>query len=78
MAATDRVGAPSRVGTAAPGAGTMWGFHLSPWAVEPQADVTAPSADPLAGAVALGVLVASIASLVVTTADATYRWRGGA
>jgi hypothetical protein len=75
LTATDRVGVRYWVGTAALGTVMMWFFHLSPWAVEPPADVILPYANPLAGYLAFAVLIALVLSLLVTTGYATYRWR---
>jgi hypothetical protein len=71
----DRVGARYWVVTTGVGAVMLWFFHLSPWAVEPPADVILPYANPVVGYLAFAALVALILSLLVATGYATYRWR---
>lgn len=56
-------------------AGMLAFFHLSPWAVEPPADVIAPYANPLYGYLAFGVLLALVASVVVASVYAVAVWR---
>jgi len=56
-------------------AGMLAFFHLSPWAVEPPADVILPYANPLYGYLAFGILLALIGAVVVASAYAVAAWR---
>jgi hypothetical protein len=47
-------------------------FHLSPWAVEPPADVVLPYSNPVFGYLAFAVLLALI---LVVAAGALYSFR---
>jgi len=49
-------------------------FHISPWAFEPPQDVIAPDANPVAGYIAFGILLALIASAVFGVVYATALW----
>lgn len=75
LTAGDRVGVRYWVATAAVGTVMLWHFHLSPWAVEPPGDVILPYANPLVGYAAFAVVIGLVASLLLTTGYATYRWR---
>jgi hypothetical protein len=52
-------------------------FHVSPWAVEPPADVIVPYEDPVVGYLAFGVLLALIGSVVLGSAYAAVLWYRG-
>jgi len=49
-------------------------FHISLWMVEPSQDVIAPDANPVAGYIAFGILLALIASAVLGVVYATALW----
>jgi energy-converting hydrogenase Eha subunit E len=59
------------------GVGMLVFFHLSPWAVEPPADVILPYANPVVGYLAFGLLLALIAVTAVGAAYTLLLWRRG-
>jgi hypothetical protein len=74
LSLTRRVGAGYWVGFFACSTGMLVYFHLSPWAVEPPQDVMVPYANPVAGYVAFGVLLALVASVGVGAAYGIVLW----
>ena len=56
------------------GGGMLVFFHLSPWAIEPPADVVLPYANPLFGYVAFAVLLALIAVVFVGAGYSLVLW----
>lgn len=77
LTVTERVGARYWAGFLAFSAAMLAYFHVSPWAVEPPQDVVVPYANPLAGYVAFGVLLALIASVVLGSVYAAVLWHRG-
>ena len=62
---TRRVEAGYWAGFFAFSAGMLTYFHINPWAVEPPQDVMMPYANPVAGYLAFGIVLALIASVVI-------------
>ncbi len=71
---TRRVEARYWAGFFAFSAGMLAYFHISPWAVEPPQDVMVPYANPVAGYVAFGILLALIASVVIGSVYGIVLW----
>lgn len=71
---TRRVEAGYWAGFFAASAGMLAYFHISPWAVEPPQDVIVPYADPVAGYLAFGILLALIASVAIGSVYAAVLW----
>jgi hypothetical protein len=74
LSLTRRVDAGYWAGFFACSAGMLAYVHISPWAVEPPQDVMVPYANPVAGYVAFGVLLALVGSVVVGSAYALVLW----
>ena len=74
---TERVDARYWAGFFAFSAGMLAYFHVSPWAVEPPADVIVPYENPLVGYLAFGVLLALIGSVVAGSVYAAVLWYRG-
>ena len=77
LTVTDRVDAGYWAGFLALSAGMLAYFHVSPWAVEPPADVIVPYGDPVFGYLAFGILLALIGSVVIGSAYAAVLWYRG-
>jgi hypothetical protein len=75
LTVTDRVGARYWAGFLAFSTAMLAYFHVSPWAVEPPADVIQPYASPVAGYLAFAVLLALIGSVAVGSGYAALLWR---
>ena len=71
---TRRVEARYWAGFFAFSAGMLAYFHISPWAVEPPQDVMVPYANPVAGYLAFGIVLALIASVVMGSVYGTVLW----
>ncbi|MDY6819078.1 MAG: hypothetical protein SVG88_10495 [Halobacteriales archaeon] len=79
LTVTDRVGVRYWTGVFGFSAVLLAYVHISPWAIEPPADVIGPYANPLVGYAAFVILLALIASVGVGTlyvAVLWYRQRG--
>jgi hypothetical protein len=74
LTVTDRAGAGYWAGLFAFSAALLAFFHVSPWAVEPPADVVVPYANPAVGYLAFTVLLALIGSVVFGSAYAALLW----
>jgi len=74
LTVTDRVDAGYWAGFLAFSAAMLAYFHVSPWAVEPPQDVMVPYANPFAGYLAFGILLALIASVALGSAYAAALW----
>jgi multisubunit Na+/H+ antiporter MnhC subunit len=77
LSVTDRVGAGYWALLLTASGAILAMVHVGPWALEPPADVVGPYGDPMVGALALGVLVALLASVGVAGAYAAVLWRRG-
>ena len=77
LTATGRAGTRFWTGFFAFSTGMLAYFHLSPWAVEPPADVIVPYADPAVGFLAFGVLLGLIASVGFGTVYMGRLWLSG-
>jgi hypothetical protein len=77
LAYTGRAGVRYWAGVMTAGVGMLVFFHLSPWAVEPPADVILPYANPVVGYLAFGLLLALIAVTAVGVAYTLLLWRRG-
>lgn len=71
---TRRVEARYWAGFLALSAGVLAYFHISPWAIEPPQDVMVPYVNPVVGALAFGIVLALIASVVVGSVYAAVLW----
>ncbi|MXR42559.1 hypothetical protein GRX01_14585 [Halobaculum sp. WSA2] len=71
---TRRVEARYWAGFFAFSAGMLAYFHISPWAVEPPQDVMVPYANPVAGYLAFGIVLALIASVVIGSIYGAVLW----
>lgn len=71
---TRRVEAKYWSGFFAFSAGMLAYFHISPWAVEPPQDVIVPYANPIAGYLAFGIVLALIASVVIGSIYGAVLW----
>ncbi|WP_277543759.1 hypothetical protein [Haloarcula laminariae] len=71
---TRRVEARYWTGFFAFSAGMLAYFHISPWAVEPPQDVMVPYANPVAGYLAFGIVLALIASVVIGSMYGAVLW----
>jgi hypothetical protein len=74
LTVTDRVDTGYWAGFLAFSTAMLAYFHVSPWAVEPPEDVMDPYANPLAGYLAFGILLALIASVALGSAYAAALW----
>ena len=77
LTVTDRAGNRYWAGFFAFSAAMLAYFHVSPWAIEPPADVILPYADPAAGYLAFAVLLALIASVCLGSLVAAAAWYRG-
>ncbi len=77
LTSTERVDARYWAGFFAFSAAMLAYFHVSPWAVEPPADVMVPYENPLVGYLAFGILLALIGSVVVGSVYGVVLWVQG-
>jgi hypothetical protein len=75
LSVTGLAGARYWTGVMALGTAMLVGAHLSPWAIEPPADVIVPYADPLVGYAAFAVLLALIAAAALGMGYSLLLWR---
>jgi hypothetical protein len=71
---TRRVEARYWAGFFAATAGVLAYFPVSPWAVEPPADIVVPYGSPVLGSLAFGILLAFIASAVLGSVYGAVLW----
>jgi hypothetical protein len=74
LTVTRRVEARYWAGFFAFSAGMLAYFHISPWAVEPPQDVMVPYANPIAGYLAFGIVLALIASVAIGSVYGAVLW----
>jgi hypothetical protein len=72
---SERVGTGYWAGLLSVSALLLAWVHLSPWAVEPPADVVGPHASPVVGWAAFALLVALVTVVSVGAVYALVRWR---
>lgn len=77
LSLTGRAGARYWTAVTAFGSGMLVFFHLSPWAVEPPADVILPYSDPVFGYVAFAVLLSLVATVTLAAGYSLVLWRRG-